>query len=177
VCQETAQVIADLSNINKKVAEQPVEQKETSEIKTASISGGGSYLGGAASYLGGPAAAAAIVNKLGENFEQQLAPQKQRPGVSETLTRPLHCSLALPSCRRYASLREQLAHKASLKLEEPEREKARSPKKKKSTAKKKSSKRRHSEYRGETRDYSEPRHQRQASDDRQWREFKSSRYE
>ena len=130
VCQETAQVIADLRNINKKVAEQPVEQKQTSEIKTASISGGASYLGGAASYLGGPAAAAAIVNKLGENFEQQLAPQTARPGVSETLTRPLHCSLALPSCRRYASLREQLAHKASLKLEEPEREKVRSPKKK-----------------------------------------------
>ena len=176
VCQETAQVIADLGTINKKVAEQPVEQQQTSEIKTASIGGGVSYLGGAASYLGGPAAAAAIINKLGENFEQQLAPQAQRPGVSETLTRPLHCSLALPSCRRYASLREQLAHKASLKLEEPEREKARSPKKKK-TAKKKTSKRRYSESRGETREYYEPRHQRQASDDRQWREFKSSRYE
>ena len=85
-----------------------------------------------------------------------MAPQTQRPGVSATLTRPLPCSLALPSCRRYASLREQLAHKASLKLEEPEREKARSPKKKKTAKKKKTSKRRYSEYRsGEVRDYRE----------------------
>jgi hypothetical protein len=118
-----------------------------------------------------------IVNKLGENFEQQVAPETQRAGVSATLTRPLPCSLALPSCRRYASLREQLAHKATLKLEEPERDKVRSSKKKK-TAKKKTSKRRYSESRGEVREYRETRTEyRHASDDRQWREFKSSRYE
>ena len=82
-------MIADLSSINKKVAEQPVPQQQSSEIKTASLGGGGaSYLGGPASYLGGPAIAAAIVNKLGENFEQQLAPETPRPGVSQTLTRP-----------------------------------------------------------------------------------------
>jgi len=170
VCQETAQVIADLSNINKKVAEQPTLQPQTAEIKTASLAG-------PAAYLGGPAAAAMIINKLGENFEQQVAPETQRAGVSATLTRPLPCSLALPSCRRYASLREQLAHKATLKLEEPEREKVRSSKKKK-TAKKKTSKRRYSESRGEVREYRETRSEyRHASDDRQWREFKSSRYE
>ena len=182
VCPETEQVIADLSSINRKVAEQPVPQQQSSEIKTASLGGGGasylggpaSYLGGPASYLGGPAIASAIVNKLGENFEQQLAPRAPRPGVSPTLTRPLPCSLALPSCRRYASLREQMAHKAALKVEEPEREKARAPKKKKSvTKKKKSSKKRYTE----AREYREPRETRHASDDRQWREFKSSRYE
>ena len=136
VCPETEQVIADLSSINKKVAEQPVPQQQSSEIKTASLGGGGaSYIGGPASYLGGPAIAAAIVNKLGENFEQQLAPETPRPGVSQTLTRPLPCSLAMPSCRRYASLREQMAHKAALKIDEPEREKARAPKKKKSAKK------------------------------------------
>ncbi len=133
VCPETAQVIADLSNINKKVAEQPTlaaaDGRDQDGVAWRRISAAGSY-------LGGPAAAAMIVNKLGENFEQQVAPETQRAGVSATLTRPLPCSLALPSCRRYASLREQLAHKATLKLEEPEREKARSPKKKK-TAKKK----------------------------------------
>ena len=100
-----------------------------------------------------------------------------RPGASQTLTRPLHCSLALPSCRRYASLREQMAHKAALKIEEPEREKARAPKKKKTAKKKKSSKRSYSESSGERREYREPRETRHASDDRQWREFKSSRYE
>jgi hypothetical protein len=167
VCPETAQVIADLSNINKKVAEQPTLEPQAAEIKTASLAG-------PAAYLGAPAAAAMIVNKLGENFEQQVAPETNRAGISTTLTRPLPCSLALASCRRYASLREQLAHKATLKLEEPEREKARSSKKK-TAKKKKSSKRRYSDA-GEPREYrevrSEPRH---ASDDRQW--LRSSRYE
>lgn len=173
VCPETAQVIADLSSINKRVAEQPKIEPQTAEIKTASIAG-------TASYLGGPAAAAIIVNKLGENFEKQVAPQTQRPGVSQTLTRPLPCSLALASCRKYAALREQLAHKATLKIEEPEREKARAPKKmKKSTSKsakksKKRSRREHSEYRGEARVHREARH---TEDDRKWREFRSSRYE
>jgi hypothetical protein len=129
VCPETAQVLADLSHINKQVAEQPEPQTQTSEIKTASIAG-------PASYLGGPAIAAIIGNRLGENFEQQVAPQTPHPGVSQVLTRPLPCSLALSSCRRYAALREQLAQKATLKLEEPERDKARSPKKKKSAKRK-----------------------------------------
>ena len=79
---------------------------------------------------------AIVSNKLGENFERQVAPRAPHPGVSETLTRQLPCSLALASCRRYAALREQLAHKATMKLEEPEREKARAPKKKKYAKKK-----------------------------------------
>jgi len=132
VCPETAQVIADLSRINKRVAEQPEPQRQSEEIKTASLSG-------PASYLSGPATAAIIANRLGENFEQQLAPRTPHPGLSETLTRQLPCSLALPSCRRYAELREQIAHKVTLKLEEPEREKAREPKKKKSAKKKRRS--------------------------------------
>jgi murein L,D-transpeptidase YafK len=171
VCPETAQVIADLSNINKRVAEQPQIQPQAAEIKTASIAG-------TASYLGGPAAAAAIVNKLGENFEQQVAPVAPRAGVSPTLTRPLPCSLALASCRKYAALREQVAHKVTLKIEEPEREKARAPKKKKTAKKKKRSKGEYSEYGGEAREYREVRQARHSSDDhRRWHEFRSSRYE
>jgi murein L,D-transpeptidase YafK len=141
VCPETAQVLADLSHINKQVAEQPEPQTQTSEIKTASIAG-------PASYLGGPAIAAIIGNRLGENFEQQIAPQTPHPGVSQVLTRPLQCSLALSSCRRYAALREQMAQKATLKLEEPERDKVRSPKKKKSAKRK-----HHSHHYSEVREY------------------------
>ncbi len=152
VCAETAQVIADLGRINKRVAEQPEPKTETAEIKTASLAG-------PASYLGGPATAAIIGNRLGENFEQQLAPRTPRAGLSETLTRQLPCSLAMPSCRRYAALREQVAHKVSLKLEEPEREKARAPKKKK-TAKKKRRNREYTEERGH----------------RSYRSYRSSRY-
>lgn len=173
VCPETAQVIADLSNINKRVAEQPQVQPQTAEIKTASISG-------MASFLGGPVPPPAPTNKLGENFEQQVAPQADRTGLSPTLTRPLSCSLTLPSCRRYAALREQVAHQAMLKLEEPEREKARGPKKKKSSSKKKRSKREYSEYQGETRAYRQVRYSEphnSGADDRRWREFRSSRYE
>jgi murein L,D-transpeptidase YafK len=155
VCPETAQVLADLSHINKQVAEQPEPQTQTSEIKTASIAG-------PVSYLGGPAIAAMIGNRLGENFEQQIAPQTPHPGVSKVLTRPLPCSLALSSCRRYAALREQLAQKATLKLEEPDRDKARSPKKKKSA------KRKHHRH-----DYSEAREYR----GHRYEEHRSYRYE
>jgi murein L,D-transpeptidase YafK len=173
VCPETAQVIADLSTINKRVAEQPQIEPQTAEIKTASIA-----VAGTASYLGGPAAAALIANKLGENFEKQVATQAARPGVSETLTRPLQCSLALASCRRYAALREQVAHKVTLKLEEPEREKARSPKKKKSAkkSKKRNNKREYSEYRGEGR-VREARYSSGSDDNRRWHEFRSSSYQ
>jgi murein L,D-transpeptidase YafK len=165
VCPDTAQMIADLSHINTRVAEEKVE---VAPAKVASIIG-------PASYLGGPTAAAAgtIANKLAENYEQQVAPTKAHPGVSPLLTRSLPCSLALPSCRRYAALREQLAQKASLRLDEPERQKASAPKKK-SVNKRKSSGRRYSEYRGEVREYGSS--ARYTGEDRQWREFRSSRY-
>ncbi len=70
-----------------------------------------------------------------------------------------------------------MAHKAALKIEEPEREKARAPKKKKTAKKKKSSKRRYSESAESRASTASVREARHASDDRQWREFKSSRYE
>jgi murein L,D-transpeptidase YafK len=129
VCAETAQVIADLGRINKRVAEQPQPETQTAEIKTASISA-------PATYFKGPATAAIFGNRLGDNFEQQVAPRRPNPGLSEVLTRPLPCSLALVSCRRYAALREQVAHKVTLKLEEAVRDKERSSKKKKSAKKK-----------------------------------------
>ncbi|MEI9902000.1 MAG: hypothetical protein WDN31_19965 [Hyphomicrobium sp.] len=133
---------------------------------------------GPASYLGGPAAAM-IVNKLGENFEQQIAPLVQRAGISPTLTRPLPCSLALPACRRYASLREQLAHKAALRLEEPERESIRHPKKKK-TSKKKSRHKHYSEDASNERAYADVRAYRDAprpAHHEEWRDVRLSRYE
>lgn len=168
VCPETAQVITDLANINTRVAEQPPPQPQPAEIKTASLAT-------TASYLGGPAAAV-ILNKLGENFQQQVAPDTQRAGVSSTLTRPLPCSVVLPSCRRYASLREQLVHKAALRLEEPEREKAHAPTKKKTQ--KNSRRRRYSEY-DEPRAYSREayREVRPQRAEREWREVRSSRYD
>ena len=62
------------SNINKKVAEQPVPQ--TADVRDQDgVAQGGVPSRRPASYLGGPAAAAMIVNKLGENFEQQVAPE------------------------------------------------------------------------------------------------------
>lgn len=128
VCPETEQVIAELSGINKRVAEQPEPQTQTSEIKTASISA-------PASYLGGPPPTAVAGSRMGENFEQQVALNAPRPGVSTTLTDRLPCSRALPSCRRYAELREQVAQKVSLKLNETKRVKARSSKRKKSKRK------------------------------------------
>jgi murein L,D-transpeptidase YafK len=151
VCPETAQVIADLSHINKRVAEQPEPATQTSEIKTASLQG-------PVSYLGGPATAV-MGSRNGENFEQQLAPSDGRPGVSETLTRQLACSTALPSCRRYAALRDQVARKVAMKATESERETTSKPKKKK-TAKKKR----------RNRDYSE------VQEYRTYRGYRSARY-
>jgi hypothetical protein len=88
----------------------------------------------------------------------------------------------LTSCQRYAALREQIAHKATLKLEEPEREKARSPKKKSKSANKKKKKRSSEDYsenyrggRGEVRMLREARHS--SDDNRRWHEVRSSRYE
>ncbi|MBI1648628.1 murein L,D-transpeptidase [Hyphomicrobium sulfonivorans] len=164
VCPETEQVIADLSHINKRVAEQPQVKPQTTEIKTASISG-------PAAYFTGPTASRVIANRLGDNFELQLAPQTSREGISPVLAKPLQCSLALPSCRKYADLREQIAHKTAMKLEEPKREKARAPKKKKKSAtkkKKRSSKssRRTSSVVGETRHVSSGEH-------RRWNEVQS----
>lgn len=163
VCPETAQVIADLADINTRVAEQPAEP---TEIKTASLAG-------PASYLGGPAVAG--ISKLGANFAQQVVPDALRASVSPVLTRPLPCSLALSSCRKYAALRKQLVHKATLRLEEPETKPRAERKKKRSEKKKTSNRRRSSEYRGEAREYRGE--MRQAGDDRRWREFRSSRYE
>ena len=144
VCPETAQVIADLADINSRVAE---PKPEPTEMKVAS-------LGGPISYLGGPAPAAGL-SKLGPNFAMQVTPAVARAGVSLLLTRPLPCSLALSSCRRYAALREQLVHKATLRLEEPEPK----PHVERSRKRKQSSyrHRRYSEDTGEYRQYRERR--------------------
>lgn len=144
VCPETAQVIADLADINSRVAEQA---PEPAEIKTASLAGPAFYLGGP--MVAGP-------SKLGANFAQQVAPDTTPAGVSPLLTRKLSCSLALSSCRRYAALREQLVHKATLRSEEPER-KERTVRHRK---KKNYNRRRYSQASGEYRAYREYREDR-----------------
>jgi hypothetical protein len=147
VCPETAQMLADLANLNTRAAE---PKPEPAEMTVASLAG-------PISYLGGPPVAG--LSKLGPNFAMQVVPQVVRAGVSPVLTRPLSCSLALASCRRYAALREQLVHKATLRLEEADEK----PKAEKSRKRKTSShRRRYSENAEEYRGYRE---------DREYREY------
>ncbi len=49
----------------------------------------------------------------GPNSMAQLAPKYFVPNANPALVRPLLCSLALPSCRKYAALRNKLLQKAS----------------------------------------------------------------
>jgi murein L,D-transpeptidase YafK len=55
----------------------------------------------------------------GPNSMAQLAPKYYVPNASPSLLRPLSCSLALTSCRKYVALREKLLQKASADLEPP----------------------------------------------------------
>lgn len=55
----------------------------------------------------------------GPNFRRQLAPGRFVPNANPALMRPLPCSLALPSCRKYAELRERLLQKAAAALDPP----------------------------------------------------------
>ncbi len=55
----------------------------------------------------------------GPNSMAQLAPKYFVPNANPALVRPLSCSLALPSCRKYAALRTKLLQKASAAFEPP----------------------------------------------------------
>jgi hypothetical protein len=93
----------------------------------------------ATAYLGWPGHGA--LTKEGENFKRQLAPKSLSPRISPILTRPLPCSLALASCRKYAAMRERLVHKAVVRSELSVTKKKRS--KKRRHKKKKKKRRRH----------------------------------
>jgi hypothetical protein len=53
----------------------------------------------------------------GPDSMAQLAPTYYVPNASPSLLRPLSCSLALTSCRKYVALRETLLKKASADFE------------------------------------------------------------
>ncbi len=55
----------------------------------------------------------------GPNSMAQRAPKYFVPNANRALVRPVPCSLALPSCRKYAELREKLLQKASATFEPP----------------------------------------------------------
>jgi murein L,D-transpeptidase YafK len=55
----------------------------------------------------------------GPNSMAQRAPEYLVPNASPALLRPLSCSLALPSCRKYVALRNKLLQNASAALEPP----------------------------------------------------------
>jgi murein L,D-transpeptidase YafK len=95
VCPRTASLIAELAEVTSRVAEQkgplPLESKAAFALTA---------------YLGWPRQP--NLTKQEPNSEQRIA--------SESL-RPLPCSLALPSCRKYAALRESIAYNASTAVE------------------------------------------------------------
>jgi murein L,D-transpeptidase YafK len=103
VCPRTALLIQEMERINTRVAEQ--DGPLPAPAKTAFA-----YL---PSYLGAPRQAK--LTQRGKNSLEQLAPEILPVGVSPILTRPLACSLALPSCRKYQALRERLVHAAIAK--------------------------------------------------------------
>ena len=99
LCPRTARVMQAMADINTRVAEDDgpglPQRKPT--------------LAWLPSYLGGPPLPTPTVR--GINSLQQLAPVSY-PGLSPLLTRRLKCSLAIPSCRKYADLRMTLAEAA-----------------------------------------------------------------
>jgi murein L,D-transpeptidase YafK len=105
VCPRTHVILQELAEIKSHVAVQngpiPSETKMPLALVTA-------YLG----WTGHGALA-----KQGTNFQRQLAPKSLSVRVSPILTRPLPCSLALASCRKYAAMRERLVHEAVVRSE------------------------------------------------------------
>ena len=102
VCPQTQEIIDGIARINKLVLEQAVPSAAAPTTKSAL---------GTFPYRTSAMQPAELVNR-GPNALRQIAPAILIPGLSPTLTRPIACSFALPSCRRYAALRERLAHEA-----------------------------------------------------------------
>jgi murein L,D-transpeptidase YafK len=112
VCPQTALVMKDMEAINQQVA--AVQDGPTLPEKKP-------VLAWLPSYLGGPPQPKLTVR--GINSLQQLTPVNYYADVSPVLTRPLKCSLALPSCRKYADLRARLAQAEAAKPDKPAKKK------------------------------------------------------
>lgn len=102
VCPRTELAIAELEDINARVAKQKVPSKPAAQAKAAL----------ATAYLGRLQSAPAVADE--PNAERGLAPQPLPPGTSPLLTRTLPCSLAVAGCRKYEVLRARLVQQASL---------------------------------------------------------------
>jgi murein L,D-transpeptidase YafK len=102
VCPSTQALIDAMARINRLVAEQggplPVPAATKASLGTFPYRTSGVQ--------------EANLTSRGETFLRQIAPATLTPGVNAALTRPFACALALPSCRRYAALRERLASEA-----------------------------------------------------------------
>ncbi|HEX9882289.1 MAG TPA: hypothetical protein VGA65_07250 [Hyphomicrobium sp.] len=106
LCPDTEALLDELKEITSHVAE--ASGPPPSEAKKIRVALAGASL---------EALARGNLVERGVNSERQLAPEHFVPGASPALMRPLPCSLALPSCRKYAELRERLLQKASVALE------------------------------------------------------------
>lgn len=102
VCPRTALVLQEMRKINTVSAEQTGPPRPERKLAFALLP----------RYLGGPRQP--NLTKREPNTLQQLAPETLLAGVSPILTRPLPCSLALASCRKYAALRARLAQAAAV---------------------------------------------------------------
>ena len=116
VCPATQELIDAMARINKLVAELEITAPAPPTTKAAL---------GTFPYRTSGVQQADVMSR-GPNSLREIAPSALLPGVSPTLTRPIACSLALPSCRRYAALRERLAHEAVVAQNDPPAEKKKS---------------------------------------------------
>jgi murein L,D-transpeptidase YafK len=107
VCPTTQTQLAELRQITSRVAEEHGPSPLDAQTRVA--------------FAGTNLEALALGNLIrqGPNSRRQAAPEYFVPNANPALVRPLPCSLALPSCRRYAALRERLLQKASAAIEPP----------------------------------------------------------
>ncbi len=101
VCPRTQTLLEELAQITSHVAEEARPSPSEAKLQLALA---GSQL---------ETLARGNLVERGPNSMTQLAPKYYVPGAIPALMRPLACSLALPSCRKYATLRERLLQKAS----------------------------------------------------------------
>lgn len=102
VCPRTEAMLRELDDLNSRVAEQtgplPPETKPAPPY----------------AFLQLVRPAALNMTRIDSSSYQQPSGEAARVGVSANLARRLPCSLTLPSCRRYAALRDKLAEKAAI---------------------------------------------------------------
>jgi hypothetical protein len=125
ICPTTAPIIEDLKALNSRVAEPAGLPPPAIDPRAAFAT---AYLD-----LQRPV----LLSRRGDNSLQQISPGT-KGGVSATLTRPLSCSLAMPSCRKYAALRIAMTkEKPEASLERAVKKRVHYKKKKKKKKKRK----------------------------------------